>query len=331
MIILGIESSCDDCSAAIYDEDKGLLSQIVSSQDEIHAKYGGVVPELASRNHIQVITIVVKEALEQAGIELREIGGIAVTHGPGLIGSLLVGLSFAKSIAFGLGIPFVGIDHLDGHLYAIFLEKDAPSFPYLGLVVSGGHSNLYVVRDFKDHEIIGRTLDDAPGEAFDKIANLLGLGYPGGAVIERVARAGDKDAIKFTRPLRGRPGYNFSFSGLKTGVVTHYDKKGRSLSDAELANLCASFQETVVDSLVEQFIKAAKDYEIGSLVLSGGVAANTRLREKLQDAASEFGYQVFHPRGVFCTDNAAMIARLGIKMLKAGASSPLDLNAYARR
>ena len=264
MIVLGIESSCDDTAAAVVENGRIVLSSVVSSQDRIHAKYGGVVPELASRSHIEAIVPVVDEALVRAGVTLGDIDAIAVTQGPGLVGCLLIGLSFAKSLSYVRGLPLTGVNHIESHPYAAFLaekgeEKEAPSFPFAALIVSGGHTTLLYFEDYTKYRILGQTLDDSAGEAFDKVAKLLGLGYPGGAVIDRLAKEGDARAIAFPRPLLGKGNLDFSFSGLKTAVLTHVRGLKEPPDEGRLKNIAASFQEAVVDSLVTKGLWAARE------------------------------------------------------------------------
>jgi len=329
MLVLGIETSCDEASAAVVEDGVKIRSNIIYSQDEVHAKYGGVVPELASRKHIETIVPIVKEALEQAGISLKELDGIAVTAGPGLVGSLLVGLSLAKSLAYFQHIPFIGVNHLEGHLTSIFLEEEL-SFPYIGLVVSGGHTNLYLVQGFGDYLLLGKTRDDAAGEAFDKVAKLLGLGYPGGVVIDRLAKEGNSQAFKFPRSMIQDESLDFSFSGIKTAVANFVREKGMEEVMKRLNDVAASFQQAVVDVLVFKAIKAARSRGVDKIVLSGGVAANSRLRSLFRESPEAENIRAYFPSPLLCTDNGAMIAGVGYRYLKEGESSPLSLNARAR-
>ena len=327
MRVLGIETSCDETAAAVL-EDGVLRSSVVASQDAIHRSYGGVVPELASRRHLEVILPVVTNALKDAAVELPELDGIAVTAGPGLVGSLLVGLSVAKGFAYVHRLPLVGVNHLEGHVFAGFLEEPRPTFPLLALVVSGGHTALYACPEPLTYRLIGQTRDDAAGEAFDKVAKLLGLGYPGGPAIERTAREGDPRAIPFpVADIRdGAP--DFSFSGLKTAVslfVRRYGPAGPALT----ADVCASFQATVVKMLVRKTIRAARELGVRRILLTGGVAANRALRERLEAECGERGYAWSAPPLRFCTDNAAMIAAAGAARLARGERSDLSLNARA--
>jgi N6-L-threonylcarbamoyladenine synthase len=332
MLVLAIETSCDDTGAAVVEDGRRILSNIVSSQIPVHKKYGGVVPELASRKHIESIVPMVTEALDQAEVKLKDIGGIAVTHGPGLVGSLLVGLSFAKSLSFATGIPLIGINHIEGHLSAIFLEKAPPKFPFIGLVVSGGHTSLYRMDGYGELNRLGQTRDDAAGEAFDKVAKLLGLGYPGGPIIDELSEQGDAKAIRFPRPSFSKNSFDFSFSGLKTSVVNYVKANPEppaGYPKDRLTDLVSSFQEAVVDVLVKKTIQLARHEELKKVVLCGGVAANRRLRERMKEEASQDKIKVFFPRPSFCTDNAAMVGVVGYEYLKRGIQSPLSLNAFS--
>ncbi len=303
-----------------------VLSSLVSSQDEVHRKYGGVVPELASRRHMENIVPVIRGAMEGAGVSFDDLEGVAVTRGPGLIGSLFVGLMAAKAIAFAKGLPFVGVNHLMGHLLAVFLEEEVP-FPFVGLVVSGGHTSLFLVEDFLRYRPLGRTRDDAAGEAFDKVAKLLGLGYPGGRIIERLAREGDPRAVPFPRPwLEGS--LDFSFSGLKTAVANFV--RTHSPTERDIPDIAASFQEAVIDVLVGKTVKAALHLDVRTVVVSGGVASNERLRGRFSEEGKAKGIQVFFPSPRYCTDNAAMIGVAGYELLKAGRRDPWELNALSR-
>jgi N6-L-threonylcarbamoyladenine synthase len=329
MVILGIESSCDDTAAAVL-IDGQVRSNVVSSQDEVHRKYGGIVPELASRTHLRAIVPVIDAALRNAGVTLGEVQGIAATAGPGLVGSLLVGLSTAKALAFARGLPLVGVNHLEGHILSPQLEREV-AFPYLVLLVSGGHTSLYWAEARGCYRCLGITRDDAAGEAFDKVAKMLGLGFPGGRVVDELARGGDREAIHFPRarlkPGRhGRP-FDFSFSGLKTAVWQHMrDHAPRGDAAAAVA---ASFQEAVVDMLLDGLFAAAREVRAERVVIAGGVAANSRLRERAQQAGGEFGLSITMPSLRYCTDNAAMIAYAGSWRLQRGDCDPPTLNAAA--
>ena len=336
MIVLGIESSCDETAASVIETPNRVLSNLVASQYDVHAKFGGVVPELASRRHMEMVAPLVEDALSKSGLTLSSIDGIAATRAPGLIGAILVGLSFAKSLAMSLGKPFIGVNHLEGHLNAAFLEHDI-SYPYIGLVVSGGHTSLYLVKEFGNYTLLGATRDDAAGEAYDKVAKLLGLGYPGGPIIDRVAKNGNPSAFKFTRPKMSAGSkfevgeFDFSFSGLKTQVMIDFKNTIGDAKPSEqcIADMAASFQHTVVEIITHQLIKACKKYSCSSFLISGGVAANSCLRARLGQAASENGLKFFCPSMKYCTDNAAMIAYVGAKRLEMGERSSLDTGAVA--
>jgi N6-L-threonylcarbamoyladenine synthase len=326
MNVLGIESSCDETAAAVLADGRRILSSLVASQDAVHAPYGGVVPELASRRHLEVIVPVVERALGDAGLKLEDLDGIAVTQGPGLVGSLLVGCSLAKSLAWVTGLPFVGVNHLEGHIFAAFLEPPAPEHPFLALVVSGGHTALYHARAPLRYALVGRTRDDAAGEAFDKVAKLLGLGYPGGPNIERTARSGDPAGVPFPLAQMTDQSADFSFSGIKTSVSLHV-RRHAPLSAAAVADIAASFQATVVKMLVRKTVKAASRLGVKRVVLTGGVAANSVLRGALAAEAAERGISLHVPSARLCTDNAAMIAAAGAARLAAGERASLTMNA----
>jgi len=328
MLVLGIESSCDETAAAVVKDGARLLSNVIASQIPVHVKYGGVVPEIASRKHMEAIVPVILQALEDANLTLKAIDGIAVTRGPGLVGSLLVGLSMAKALAFAQGIPFVGVNHLEGHIAAIFLTERPPMFPFIALVVSGGHTNVYLVRDFQDFTLLGQTRDDAAGEAFDKAAKLLNIGYPGGVVIDRMARKGDAGRMAFPRAMKNSP--DFSFSGVKTSLLTILKKRGHMFTEEELPHVVASYQEAIVEVLVDKTLAAAQKADVPRVVVCGGVAANSRLREKFLEEGERRGFDLFIPPMVLCTDNAAMIAVVGEHLLSKGQRASLDLNAVSR-
>ncbi|MBN2397639.1 MAG: tRNA (adenosine(37)-N6)-threonylcarbamoyltransferase complex transferase subunit TsaD [Deltaproteobacteria bacterium] len=328
MLVLGIESSCDETAAAVVRGGSEALSNVIASQIDIHGRYGGVVPEIASRKHMEVIIPVIRETLDDAGVSMADIEGIAVTRGPGLVGSLLVGLSVAKAMACAGGIPFVGVNHIEGHIAAIFLSDRTPDFPFIALVVSGGHTHIYRVEGFGDVRILGQTRDDAAGEAFDKAARMLDLGYPGGVVIDRLAKEGDPAAIPFPRAMKGS--IDFSFSGLKTSLLGYLKGRGAPPSAGEMSDIVASYQEAIVDVLIEKTVRAAVDASIPRVVVCGGVASNSRLRERFSEEGEQAGIEVFVPPPVLCTDNAAMIAVVGNHLLGAGRKDDLALNAVSR-
>jgi N6-L-threonylcarbamoyladenine synthase len=325
-VVLGIESSCDETAAAVLVGGRRILSSVVASQDAIHAPYGGVVPELASRRHLEVIVPVVEKALGDAGARLSDLDAVAVTQGPGLVGSLLVGCSFAKALAWAQGLPLVPVNHLEGHVYAAFLADEPPAHPFLALVVSGGHTALYHAEAPLEYRLVGRTRDDAAGEAFDKVAKLLGLGFPGGPSIERVAATGDPAAMAFPLANMTDGAEDFSFSGIKTSVSLHV-KRCSPLSPAHVADVAASFQAAVVKMLVGKTVQAALRRGARRIVLTGGVAANGALRAALARAAGEHALALHVPPRHLCTDNAAMIAAAGTARLEAGECAALTMNA----
>ena len=329
MRILGIETSCDETGIAIYDSDKGLLANQLHSQARLHEAYGGVVPELASRDHIRRIAPLLAAALREAGLEPAGIDGVAYTAGPGLIGALLVGTGVGRSLAYAWGVPAVAVHHMEAHLLAVNLEEDRPDYPFLALLVSGGHTQLLEVRAAGDYTMLGESLDDAAGEAFDKTAKLLGLGYPGGPLLSALAERGRAGRYTFPRPMTGKPGLDFSFSGLKTAVALAVNELEDGDEQAR-ADAARAFVEAVVDSLAIKCERAIKQTGINRLVAAGGVSANLQLREKLKGMADETGGRVFYPRPEFCTDNGAMIAYTGYVKISAGRSEPLEFAAYPR-
>lgn len=347
MLILGIDTSCDDTSASVVEDGTRILSNIVSSQEGIHKRYGGIVPELASRRHIEMIWPVVDEALRCADTQLSELSAIAVCHGPGLIGSLLVGCSFAKAVCFSNNIPLVSVNHLEGHIFSCFIDEGGikgetgltertPEFPFLSLIVSGGHTNMYRVDGFGRYRELGRTRDDAAGEAYDKVSKLLGIGYPGGPVIDRLAQEGNPDAIDFPRAYLPES-LDFSFSGLKTAVMNYLKSPVSSTLQSEIQNpkskiikdIAASFQAAVVDVLVKKVERAASIEKVKRITLSGGVAANSSLRKEINRVADEKGLEVFIPPAYLCTDNAAMIAAAGHLHFTSHDFAGMDLNPVA--
>lgn len=328
--ILAIESSCDETAASVLKDGCEIISSVIASQVAIHREYGGIVPELASRHHLNDIGSVVRSALEEAGIAPAELSAICATQGPGLVGSLVVGFSFAKAMAVALGIPFTGVNHVSAHLLSIFLGQQQPDFPFIGLVVSGGHTSLYRVESFLSVELIGHTRDDAAGEAFDKVAKLLGLGYPGGPVISQFAEKGDKNAFLFPKARLLDDPYGFSFSGVKTAVRTALNRLSKEQVQQAIPDICASFQRAVVETLVSKTLCAAKAFGMSSVVVAGGVAANKALRYEMGIQAQKAGIQAFFPSPEFCTDNAAMVAIAGYHQLKAGSLAKADADVYSK-
>lgn len=326
-LILAIESSCDETSASVIKDGSEILSNIVASQVDIHKKYGGVVPEIASRKHVEAIIPIVNESVVEANVELNQLDAVAVTNGPGLIGSLMVGLSTAKSLAFSLDIPLIAVDHLEAHAYSVNIENNL-KFPYIALVVSGGHTSLYKVGSYSSFELIGNTRDDAAGEAFDKGAKLLGLDYPGGIQIDRLSKDGDRDKHDFPRPFLKTDSFDFSFSGLKTSLL-HFLKKNEITSEQMLSDVCASYQEAIAQTLVEKTLKASEEFNISYVAMAGGVAANSRIRELAQERFDQNNISLYIPHIKYCTDNAAMIAKLGYKKYENGEYSDLDIDAYS--
>ena len=328
MRVLGIESSCDETGIAIYDSEKGLLAHTLHSQVALHAEYGGVVPELASRDHVRYLIPLLDKAFEQAGLEKTEIDGVAYTSGPGLMGALMVGASAGRSIAYSLGVPAVAVHHMEGHLLAPMLEDNAPEFPFIALLVSGGHTLLARVDGVGQYKVLGESLDDAAGEAFDKTAKMLDLGYPGGPILAKLAEQGQQGVYKFPRPMIDRPGLEFSFSGLKTFALNTMQKSDGS--DQTKADIALAFEEAVVDTLMIKSRRAIRETGIKTLVIAGGVGANQRLRRELAAMAKKEGGELFYPRVEFCTDNGAMIAYAGCLRLVAGQSEELAINVRAR-
>ncbi len=329
LIVLGIESSCDETAAAVVRDGRQVLSSVVASQVSIHHPFGGVVPELASRKHIEAIVPVVNAALAEAKIPTDQIDGIAVTQGPGLIGSLLVGFSFAKGFAYGNSIPWIGVDHLEGHINSVFLEADPPPFPFVALLVSGGHTSIYYVTSHVDYHLMGQTRDDAAGEAYDKVSKMLGLGYPGGVVIDRMAAEGDPSKIHFSRPFLDKQLFDFSFSGIKS-AVSRYIQTHPDTFREDQAHIAAGFQAAVVEVLSHKIIHAVKKTGCSHLAVVGGVAANRGLRYAVSRKASKFGMKVHIPDIELCGDNAAMIAAVGYHRLKGHEHAGMDDDVYSR-
>ena len=330
MIFLGIETSCDETSVSVVKDGQKILSNVVYSSIKEHGRYGGVVPEIASRAHLEAFLPCLRAALKKARLTLEDIDGIAVTKGPGLMGSILVGLAAAKALAFSLKIPLVGVDHVFAHVHSAFLHEPKLRFPYLGLVVSGGHTLLLHVKGPGRADILGRTLDDAAGEAFDKVAKILGLGYPGGPEVDRLSRGQDPTRFFFSRPFLSKDSLDFSFSGIKTAVYYQAEslKKAGAITLRTKKQICAGFQESVCEVLVQKSVRAAKKYGLKTLVVGGGVSANSRLRRMLMNHGSRSGLRVIFPPMALCQDNAAMIAALGAAMYKSGKHDRLDMGGY---
>lgn len=325
--ILAVESSCDETAAAVVRNGREVLSNIIYSQIALHEEYGGVVPEIASRKHIEKIDQVVSQALLQADRELEEMDAIAVTYGPGLVGALLVGVSFAKSMSFASGIPLIGVHHIEGHISANYIENRDLEPPFICLVVSGGHSHLLVVKDYGEYEILGKTRDDAAGEAFDKVARAIGLGYPGGPKIDKISKEGNPDAIYFPRARVAQSEYDFSFSGLKSAVLNHLNSCRMKGEEVNRADVAASFQKAVTDVLVEHSMHAVSQLGYSRFAIAGGVASNSALRSAFEKACREAGIAFYHPSPVFCTDNAAMIGTAAYYEYRRGVRHGFDLNA----
>ena len=325
--ILAIESSCDETAAAVVRNGRTILSNVISSQIALHTLYGGVVPEIASRKHIEKINQVIKQALSDANVTLQDIDAIGVTYGPGLVGALLVGVAEAKAISYGTGKPLVGVHHIEGHVSANYIEHKDLEPPFLCLIVSGGHTHLVIVKEYGVYEIVGRTRDDAAGEAFDKVARAIGLGYPGGPKIDKLAKEGNKNATLFPRAhIDGAP-YDFSFSGVKSAVLNYLNSCEMKKEEVNRADIAASFQNAVVDVLVKNTIRAAKDFNIGQIAIAGGVAANSALREAMSNGCEEQGLKLCYPSPIYCTDNAAMIGVAAYYEFIKGTRHGLDLNA----
>ena len=325
--ILAIESSCDETAAAVVKNGREVLSNVISSQIALHTLYGGVVPEIASRKHIEKINQVIEEALSEAGMELNQMDAIGVTYGPGLVGALLVGVAEAKAISYATGIPLVGVHHIEGHVSANYIEHPELEPPFLCLIVSGGHTHLVIVKEYGDYEIIGRTHDDAAGEAYDKVARAIGLGYPGGPKVDKLSKEGNPSAIAFPRAqVEGCP-YDFSFSGVKSAVLNHLHHAEQMGEEINRADVAASFQAAVVDVLVDKTLQAAKEYGIDKVALAGGVASNSALRAGMEAACKKAGKKLYFPSPIFCTDNAAMIGAAAYYEYKKGVRHGLDLNA----
>jgi len=327
LTLIAIESSCDETSAAVIQDGTEVLSNVVASQIDIHKEYGGVVPEIASRMHVELIMPVVDKAIKDSGVKKNKLDAVAVTHGPGLIGALMVGLSTAKAMAFGLNIPLIGVNHLEAHMSAVHLENSV-KFPFVGLVVSGGHTSLYLVKSYTEFELLGKTRDDAAGEAFDKAAKIMDLPYPGGVEIDKLAKEGNREAIEFPRPFMDTPTLDFSFSGVKTSVL-YYLKKHPDPNDKELRDICASYQEAIVETLVHKTLLAAKEHNVESVVIAGGVACNSRLRELSKEKLEKESISVYIPSPKYCTDNAAMIGSLGGFMFQNQTTSELSITPFS--
>ncbi|HKO63277.1 MAG TPA: tRNA (adenosine(37)-N6)-threonylcarbamoyltransferase complex transferase subunit TsaD [Pyrinomonadaceae bacterium] len=333
MLVLGIETSCDETAAAVVRDGRTILSSIIASQVKTHERWGGVVPEIASREHLNKIVPIVEQALDDAEVAAKDVDGLAVTNGPGLVGSLLVGVSYAKAMAFALGKPLVGVNHIEGHIYSVAFENPPIEYPAFALIVSGGHSNLFFIPEPGQYKVIARTRDDAAGEAFDKVAKMLGLGYPGGPIIEKLAREGNPKAVKFSIPRMGDGSADFSFSGLKTAVTKYFRESGLqplengNNASQEIKDLAASFQSVVVRSLVGTTERLAEEYQPKTVIVAGGVACNGALREASRQTGERLGIPVYFPSPHLSTDNAAMIAAAGTVKLQAGERAGFDLNA----
>jgi N6-L-threonylcarbamoyladenine synthase len=325
VITLGIETSCDETAVAVVEDGFQVRSNLIARQEHLHARFGGVVPEVAARAHVESLNPLMERALREAGVDFRALDGVAVTVGPGLVGALLVGVAAAKAVSLATGAPFIGVNHLEGHIWANFLEHGEPEPPYISLVVSGGHTMLVHLPELHRHEVLGQTVDDAAGEAFDKVARLLGLGFPGGPALDALASEGDPEAIRFPRAMADSGDLDFSMSGLKTAVLRHLRAERDAGRDVSLPDVAASFQEAIVDVQVSKTIRAAKDTGVTTILLGGGVVANTRLRERMSAAGEGEGLRVLYPSVDLCTDNAAMIAAVGAARFRRGERSSLDI------
>lgn len=328
MLLLALESSCDETAAAVVRDGQHVLSNLIASQVDLHAVYGGVVPELASRRHLEVINPLVEEALSTAGVRQNDLEGVVVTRGPGLVGALLVGVSFAKAYAYALNIPLLGVHHIEGHIQAIQLEEKV-EYPFLAVAVSGGHTHLFRVDGIGRYRLLGRTVDDAAGEAFDKVAKMLGLGYPGGPVIDKLARAGDDGGIVFPRAMLKKNNFNFSFSGVKTSVLNYLQRLESAPDETRISQISCAFQTAVVDVITQKAVRAAESEGLGRIVVAGGVACNSGLRKRFAELSAPSSLEVFFPSPLLCADNAAMLAVAGDYYLSKGLSSSLDLNAVS--
>ncbi|MDA3901981.1 MAG: tRNA (adenosine(37)-N6)-threonylcarbamoyltransferase complex transferase subunit TsaD [Desulfuromusa sp.] len=328
MLLLTLESSCDETAAAVVRDGRQVLSNLIASQVDLHAVYGGVVPELASRRHLEVINPLVEEALSTAGVTQEDLDGIVVTRGPGLVGALLVGLSFAKAYAYALNIPLIGVHHIEGHILAIQLEEKV-EYPFLAVAVSGGHTHLYRVDEIGRYHLLGRTVDDAAGEAFDKVAKMMGLGYPGGPIIDKLASVGDDGGIVFPRPMLKKNNFDFSFSGVKTAVLNYLQRLESAPDEILTSQIACAFQTAVIDVISQKAMRAAEAEDLNRIVVAGGVACNSGLRKKFAKLAVATGTKVFFPSPILCADNAAMLAVAGDYYLSQGLSSDLDLNAVS--
>jgi N6-L-threonylcarbamoyladenine synthase len=327
VLILAIESSCDETAASVVKNGRTILSNVISSQIELHKLYGGVVPEIASRKHIEKINQVIEEALQEADVTLDDLDAIGVTYGPGLVGALLVGVAEAKAISYAKKLPLVGVHHIEGHVSANYIEHPELEPPFMCLIVSGGHTHLVIVKDYGEFEILGRTRDDAAGEAFDKVARAIGLGYPGGPKIDKLSKEGNADAIVFPKAKLENAPYDFSFSGVKSAVLNHINKCRMQNQPVNEADIAASFQKAVVDTLTEKAVKAVKEYKMDKLAIAGGVASNNTLRTTLEAACEKEGIHFYYPSPIFCTDNAAMIGVAAYYEYLKGTRHGLDLNA----